>query len=110
LGLQRATTALPWHNVGLTTQLDGFLSAPLPGGGGVVLCAFVCVVCILRRIMYDCFFFLYDMTVLLPLIFLLKNTGIRFSRPTTEQRKYAESQLVLSEDNKLHDSSCAFTE
>jgi len=34
----------------------------------VVLCAFVCVVCMLRRVMYDCFLFLYDMAVLLPLI------------------------------------------
>ena len=33
-----------------------------------MLYAFVCVVCTLRRVMYECFSFLYNMAVLLPLI------------------------------------------
>ena len=60
-----------WCGTTLVTmaQLDNLLSAHLPGGTGVALCCvrlFLCG-CTLRRVMYECFFFLYDVVVLLPL-------------------------------------------
>jgi hypothetical protein len=67
LGLQRAM----WSSVGddgVTRRL-AFGSSPRWWWWWwciVVLCAFVCVVCTLRRVMYQCLFFSYDMTLLLP--------------------------------------------
>lgn len=49
------------------------LLASLLGDGGVLRCVRVFVVlCTLRRVMYECFFFLYAKAVLLLFIFLKK--------------------------------------
>ena len=72
---------LAWHSVGNDGAFRGWLLlAPLPGCGGVVFCCVCCLRalfvlwwCSLRRIMYECFFFLYDVAVLLPFISKKKN-------------------------------------
>jgi hypothetical protein len=75
-----ASHALLWHNVGdngAARQL-ALSSSPRWWWCSVELRAFVCVGCTLRRVMYECFFFLYDMTMLLPLIFLKKLSALVF--------------------------------
>jgi hypothetical protein len=70
----------------------------LPWWCSVVLCAFVWVGCTLRRVMYYCCFFLYDMAVLLPLI-LKKIGGAGALLEAIERRG---SVLVLSLCSSLY--------
>jgi hypothetical protein len=73
--------ALLWHIVGdngAAPQL-ALSSSPRWWWCSVELRAFVCVGCTLRCVMYECFFFLYDMITLLPLIFFKKNCQHSFS-------------------------------
>jgi hypothetical protein len=72
-GLQRAATSV-WHSVGDNgADVDGLFLTPLPSGGGVMFCVgafvcvrgFVCAVVSASRVMYQCFFLLNDIAVLL---------------------------------------------
>jgi hypothetical protein len=64
-----------WHIVGDDDAVHGWLLlAPLPVCGCVVFCSVCCWCpfvewwCSLRCVMYNCFFFSYDVAVLLPFI------------------------------------------
>ena len=68
-----------WRGTPLVTTAQfagGFVLAPLPGCGSVVFCCVWCL-CVLFvwwwyllwRVMYECFFLLYDVAVFLPFNF-----------------------------------------